>query len=231
MSASPARVRRLALARWESGLMYRNGEQILLAFVIPVVLLIALQWWRPTDDPLAVVLTASIIATAFTSLAISIGFERRSGALRFLATTPLTRSDLLVGKCLAQGGLALLSSLVVLGVGVVLGAQLPFWPSVVVLPFGAVAFAAWGFWLAGAFRAEAVLALANALFILLLIFGGVVVAADQMPGGVIVQWLPSALLADGLRAADATGVLIAVGGLALWAVVGVFLARRNFRWD
>jgi ABC-2 type transport system permease protein len=231
VSASPAHVRRLALARWESGLMYRNGEQILLAFVIPVVLLVALQWWRPTDDPLAVVLTASIIATAFTSLAISIGFERRSGALRFLATTPLTRSDLLVGKCLAQGGLALLSSLVVIGVGVAIGAQLAYWPAVLVLPFGAVAFAAWGFWLAGAFRAEAVLALANALFIVLLIFGGVVVAADQMPGGFIVQWLPSALLADGLRASDSANVLVALAGLTAWGVVGVLLARRNFRWD
>lgn len=231
MSAASARVRRLALARWESGLMYRNGEQILLAFVIPVVLLIALQWWRPAEDPLAVVLTASVIATTFTSLAISVGFERRSGALRFLATTPLTRSDLLVGKCMAQGGLALLSSLVVIVVGVVLGAQLSYWPSVFLLPLGAVAFAAWGFWLAGAFRAEAVLALANAIFVLLLIFGGVVVAAEQMPGGFVIQWLPSALLADGLRSTDGASALISAAGLAIWGVVGILLARRTFRWD
>lgn len=231
MSAASATARRRALARWESGLMYRNGEQILLAFVIPVVLLVALQWWRPADSPLAVVLTASVIATAFTSLAISIGFERRSGALRFLATTPLTRGDLLVGKCLAQGGLALLSSLVVVIVGVALGADLTFWPALAIVPLGAVAFAAWGFWLAGAFRAEAVLALANALFVLFLIFGGVVVAPEQMPGGVIVQWLPPALLADGLRSVDAAGALVAAGGLAAWALLGIVLARRNFRWD
>jgi ABC-2 type transport system permease protein len=231
MTATPARTRRIALAKWESGLMYRNGEQILLAFVIPVVLLVALQWWRPTDNPLAVVLTASIIATAFTSLAISIGFERRSGALRFLATTPLTRGDLLVGKALAQGGLTLLSSLVVVIVGLALGGGLAFWPAIAIVPLGAITFAAWGFWLAGAFRAEAVLALANALFVLFLIFGGVIVAPEQMPGGVIVQWLPSALLADGLRSTAASGALIAAGGLAVWALLGILLARRNFRWD
>jgi hypothetical protein len=65
----------------------------------------------------------------------------------------------------------------------------------------------------------------------LLIFGGVVVAADQMPGGFIVQWLPSALLADGLRASDSANVLVALAGLTAWGVVGVLLARRNFRWD
>lgn len=231
MSATPARTRRLALARWESGLMYRNGEQLLLAFVIPLVLLVALLWWRPSDDPLAVVLTASVIATAFTSLAIGVGFERRSGALRFLATTALSRSDVLVAKCMAQGALALASSAVVLAVGAALGARLPLWYAIAVLPCGAVAFAAWGFWLAGAFRAEAVLALANALFLLFLIFGGVVVSPEQMPGGAVIQWLPSALLADGLRATSATQVLLSAIGLGAWAILGVLLARRNFRWD
>jgi ABC-2 type transport system permease protein len=229
MSAAPSWQRRWALARWESGLLYRNGEQILLAFIIPIILLTALQWWRPTDDPLAIVLTASLLATAFTSLAIGLGFERRSGSLRYLATTPLTTGDILIGKALSQGGLALASAAGVLLVGLVLGLSVSPLAAGLLLPLAAATFACWAFWLAGTLRAEAVLAVANATFLVLVIFGGVVVPAADLPGvaGNIVQWLPSALLADGLRSFTATSAL----GLLPWLLVGAFLARRRFRWD
>jgi ABC-2 type transport system permease protein len=227
VSAAPSMRRRLALARWESGLMYRNGEQILLAFIIPIVLLVALQWWRPADSPIAVVITASLMATAFTSLAIALGFERRSGALRFLATTPVTPADLLTAKAVAQGGLAALSVAGVVAIGLLLGLAVPWLGLLVLVPLGFTTLAAWAFWMAGTFRAEAVLALANAIFVLLLIFGGVVVPATDLPGGVFLQWLPSALLADGLRDLAFTSVL----GLSAWLVAGLLLARRRFHWD
>jgi ABC-2 type transport system permease protein len=229
MSAAPPWRRRWALARWESGLLFRNGEQILLAFIIPIMLLIALQWWRPEDAPLAVVLTASLLATAFTSLAIGLGFERRSGSLRYLATTPLTTADILIGKVLSQGGLALASAAGVLIVGVVLGMAVSPVAALVLLPLAAVTFACWAFWLAGTLRAEAVLAVANATFLVLVVFGGVVVPAAELPAvaAPIVRWLPSALLADGLREFSVVSVL----GLLPWLLIGGFLARRRFRWD
>ena len=100
-----------AHAGWELRLLLRNGEQILLMFVIPIALLFALRIMRggEVDEQVPTVLTVSLIATCFTSLAIGTGFERRAGALKFLATTPLSRLDLLFGKSLATGALAALS--------------------------------------------------------------------------------------------------------------------------
>jgi ABC-2 type transport system permease protein len=225
--------RRWGQARWELRLLLRNGEQILLAFIVPVVLLFALNLWMPTSQPLAAVLTASVLATSFTSLAIGTGFERRSGSLRFLATTPLSRLDVLISKVIAQGILALSSAAVVTVVALVLGISAPWLAMVILLPLGAVSFGAWAFWLAGRFRAEAVLAIANGVFLLLIIFGGVVLPAADMPfgAGVVLQWLPSALLADGLRSDTAPVILVSAIGLVIWALIGTLLARRSFRWD
>jgi ABC-2 type transport system permease protein len=225
--------RRWGQARWELRLLLRNGEQILLAFIVPVVLLFALNLWMPTSQPLAAVLTASLLATSFTSLAIGTGFERRSGSLRFLATTPLSRLDVLVSKVIAQGILALSSAAVVTVVALVLGISAPWLAMVILLPLAAVSFGAWAFWLAGRFRAEAVLAIANGVFLLLIIFGGVVLPAADMPfgAGVVLQWLPSALLADGLRSETDPVILVSAIGLVIWALVGALLARRSFRWD
>lgn len=231
-AASPAQ-RRWGQARWELRLLLRNGEQILLAFILPVVLLIALNLWMPSSNPLAAVLTASVLATSFTSLAIGTGFERRSGSLRFLATTPLSRVDVLVGKVIAQGILALCSAAVVTITARVLGLSAPWFAMVVLLPLAAISFGSWAFWLAGRFRAEAVLAIANGVFLLLIIFGGVVLPAADMPPavGTVLQWLPSALLADGLRSDTGAAILTSAIGLVVWAIVGALLARRSFRWD
>jgi ABC-2 type transport system permease protein len=231
-AASPLR-RRWGQARWELRLLLRNGEQILLAFIIPVVLLVALNIWMPTSNPLPAVLTTSLLATSFTSLAIGTGFERRSGSLRFLATTPLSRLDVLLGKVLAQGILALTSAAIVTSAALALGIVAPWLAMVILLPVAAVSFGTWAFWLAGKFRAEAVLAIANGVFLLLILFGGVVLPAADMPTaiGAVVQWLPSALLADGLRSNATTAILISAAGLLAWAFIGAALARRSFRWD
>ena len=116
-----ARVR--AHARWELRLLLRNGEQILLMFVIPIALLVALVVMRRSeiDTQVPIVMTVSLIATCFTSLAIGTGFERRSGALTFLATTPLSRVDLLLGKAIATAALASLSIAVLALVAAMMG--------------------------------------------------------------------------------------------------------------
>ena len=79
------------------------------------------------------------------------------------------------------------------------------------------------------------LALANGIFVLLIVFGGVVFAAADMPPaiGTVVGLLPSAALADGLNAAVTGGTLPAGGLLVLivWGAAGAVLARRTFSWD
>lgn len=229
-AASPIR-RRLTLTAWELRLTLGNAEQVLLSFIIPIVLLFAVRAWDGSADVLPAIVTVSALATAFTSLAISTGFERRSGTLRFLATTPLSRFDIMIAKVLAQGLLAMASLLVVIGIGALVGESIDVPRAALAVPCALIAFGSWGFWLGGRFRAEAVLAIANAVFVLLIAFGGVLFAADTLPVplDIIVGALPTALLVDALRS-DAD-FLVDVLGLLIWAVLGTVLVRRSFRWE
>lgn len=230
-----------AHARWELRLLLRNGEQLLLVFVIPVALLVGLRAlgvdWLGGSVPVPTVLAVSILATAFTSLAIATGFERRSGALEFLGTTPLTRSDLLIGKLAATVCLTGVSMGVIVLIGVLLGwqPQASWLAALVVAALGVMAAGSWAIAMAGALRAEAVLALANALFVLLVMFAGVIIPASRMPEpfATIVQTLPSGALAEGLRTSLASQAwpLGSIGVLLAWFVAGTLLARRTFRWE
>ncbi len=96
-----------AHARMETRLLVRNGEQLLLALVIPVLLLVGgaesggvvnLGDGRRIDVLTPGVLALAIMSTSFTSLAIATGFERRYGVLKLLGASPLPRSGLLLGK-------------------------------------------------------------------------------------------------------------------------------------
>ena len=238
--------RTVAHAGWETRLVLRNGEQLLLTFLIPIGLLLGLTLTRlggtlggdgSVARALATVLAVSVISSAFTSLAIATGFERRSGALRFLATTPLSRMDLLGGKAgstaIVTGLSAGLAAVVALALGWRPGGASTWALPLIVL--GTAAFAAWGFTLAGLLRAEAVLAVANGLFLVLIMFGGVIIPTASLPApmGAIVQWLPSSALAEGLRACLVAGSAPSAQTwlvLVAWLTVGLGIARRTFRW-
>ena len=243
MITSGARTR--AHTGWELRLLLRNGEQLLLVFIIPIVLVLALglTTFVPggIDGAIPKVLSISILATCFTSLAIATGFERRSGALRFLATTSLTRTNLLAGKAIATAIVTLLSMLVVSLLGVLLGWRPGgSWPlSILVAFLGSFTFAAWGLYLAGALRAEAVLAVANGVFLTLILFGGIIISPDQLPDvlGSIIEFTPSAALVAALTTTLSTQVpstadlLLPSIILAVWGALGALLARRYFRWE
>lgn len=232
-------------AVWETRLLLRNGEQLLLTIIIPVALLLVLAWTTVLPqssgpDALAVsmatVLTVSVISSAFTSLAIATGFERRSGALRLLGTTPLTPAELLTGKAVATLVVTLLSSALVIAAGLVLGWRPTsglIW-MLLGIAVGIAACAPWGLALAGLLRAEAVLAVANAIFLGLLLFGGIVIPASSLPSwmATVVPYLPSGALVEVLTAAlvsseIATGPLLV---LVAWSALGVLVSARTFRW-
>lgn len=241
----------LAQASWETRLLVRNGEQLLLTVVIPLGLLLLLTLTRAlplsadsafTDSAritsaLATVLTVSVISTAFTSLAIATGFERRSGALRLLATTPLSTRDLLIGKLLATLAVTALSTGIVSAAAIVLGWR-PTPGTLWALPLLALGVAAWLPWalaLAGRLRAEAVLAVANGIFLAAISIGGVVIPADELPGlwGEVVGFLPSGALDQVLTVALTRGAFDTAGALVLviWAAAGSVAAVRYFRWS
>lgn len=247
-SATPAPFARRVLAQggFETGTLLRNGEQLLVALVLPALALVGLAVTQaPSLGPgeridVAVpgVLALAVISTAFTGQAISTGFDRRYGVLRLLGVTPLGRSGLLAGKGLA----VLVVAVVQFAVLAVIGAALSWRPELMGLPaaglfwlLGSWAFVALALLLAGALRAEAVLALANLIWVLLLGVGGVLVPPEAMPASVawLVELLPSAALADGLRAALHRGAFDAGAALVLlvWALLGTALSLRSFRWS
>ncbi len=120
-----------AQARMETRLLLRNGEQLLLAVVIPVLVLvggvIGLSHvdldlaHRPVDELTPGVLALAIMSSAFTSVAIATGFERRYGVLKRLGASPLPRTGLLAGKVLALLVVEALQVVLVAVVGLVLG--------------------------------------------------------------------------------------------------------------
>lgn len=243
---APAAARIRAQARFELATLLANGEQLLVSLVLPLGALVGLALTeapdlgpgRRIDVAVPGVLALCVVSAAFTAQAIATGFDRRYAVLRLLGTTPLGRDGLLWGKAVATLGVEALQWFVVGGVGVALGwratpAGLPY--AVLVLLAGTWAFVALALLLAGTVRAEGVLALANLVWVLLLVAGGVIVPAAQLPGvlGTVASWLPSAALADGLRAALGSGTLAALPLLVLvgWAAVATALAARTFRWS
>ena len=244
--AADRRQRILAQAGSDLRATLSNGEQILLTLIIPLALLIALSLLdfsfgsgtTGVDQAVPGILALAVLSTAFTSLAIATGFDRRSGALRLLGTTPLTRTDLVIARALAVAAIEVVQVALIMVVGWLLGwsPQGQWWSVVILLAVGTAAFATWGVALAGVLRAEATLAVANGVFLLLMLGGGVVVPTSQLPDawGAVAAGLPSGALADGLRAVLIDGAAtpwIQVGLLAAWAAVGAFVAARTFRWE
>lgn len=236
----------LAQAGIELRLALRQGEQVLLTLIIPVLvtLLLVLGSLIETDGSgradyfVPGILALAVVSSAFTGLAIATGFERKYGVLKRLGATAMPRSVLLGGKTLAVLGIQALQLSVLVVLGLILGWQ----PrgsvvgAVVIVLLGTAAFAALGMVLAGTLRAEATLAAANLVWFLLLIGGGLLLPLSRLSEGAApaLQFLPSAALADGLRAVfqDGSALPIAPALILLgWSVVGFAAAVRWFRWE
>jgi len=234
-------------ARVETSLTLRHGEQILLTLLIPLALLIGLTLLDilPTGDLGGVskadwvtprIFALAVMSSAFTGQAIALGFDRRYGVLKRLSATALPRWLLVAGRMVAALVVVLLQ-VVVLGV---VAAILGWSPSgagvaeaVLLLVIGTLAFGALGVLLGGSLRAEAVLALANIVWFVLLLAGGILLAPSAMPSGAaaIVELLPSGALAEGLREALVNGVLAwqPVVVLLAWGVLAGAVATRTTR--
>lgn len=259
VAARPASVRRAtaALAAMELRLALRRGENLLVMAVIPVAILLffgglgiiplatgsaAVNFLLPGSMALA------IIATSLVNLGIATAYERSYGVLKRLGGSPLPRVGLVAAKIAAVLVIevAQLILLVVIA-SLVLGWSLPAAVSalealalvVVGLVLGTLAFAGLGLLMAGTLRAEATLALANALFLGFLMLGGVILPLDHLPSwlAALAAVLPANALADLLRTAlgDATGNGTSLPDdlaiLAAWGVLASGLAARRFRWD
>ncbi|WP_183093677.1 ABC transporter permease [Nocardioides stalactiti] len=243
--AAPVARQVLAQTAMEARLLLRNGEQLLLAVVIPLIVLVgAVRGSAALDlgskhtsvDVLTPgVLALAVMSTAFTSLAIATGFERRYGVLKRLGTAPLARGALLGGKIGALLLVEVLQFLVIGAAGLALGWSPDVQPVALLLAvlLGTAAFAGLGMLLAGTLRAEATLAAANLVYLLLLAGGAVVLPAAAYGGlGDVMTWLPSGALGEAMRDAfDGSVAWRELATLAAWAVGGGAAAGRWFRWE
>lgn len=240
-------LRRILLqGRYESLTMLRNGEQLILAVVLPLLALVGLVV-TPLLDGLggsrvnvAVpgILALCAMSTAFTGQGIATGFDRRYGVLRFLSTTPLGRTGLIAGKILAVLAVLALQVAVISAVALPLGWNPPasgWLPGLALLVLGAAAFTALGLLVAGTVRPEATLAITNLLWILFGALGGIVIPAERLPAAAqgIVHYLPSGALGEALREAFLLGTVDFGAALILlaWTVLAGAAAIRWFKWN
>ena len=247
----------VAQARLETRLLLRSSESLLVTLGIPLGVLVFFSGVPvlPTGDVDAVtflvpgVLGLSAAATGLVASAIQTAYERKSGALKLLGATPLGRGGFVAAKLasvlailVVQTGLVMGLALALLGWrpdggvgGVLLGAA-------GVLLAGLV-MASLGLWIAGTLTAELTTAVTNALFLVLLMLGGVAVSPEVLPDALAAAGAASPLgaavavlraLLDGGWGASG-GVLSGAAGslvaLIVWGGIGATLAVRTFRWE
>lgn len=235
---APALRRIRAQAVFDAANVLRNGENLLLTLVIPLAVLVLslvtpLGGSRSTSESLITAIGIAVLASAFTSQAISTGFDRRYGVLRLLGLSPLGSTGLLAARTLVSLLVIALQVLLLVGATGLLAGTWPDDPPQVLRSALAVlmavwAFTAWALALAGSLRAEATLAVANAAFLVLMFGGGLVIPVDSLPWAGLAQWLPTAALAEAMAPAAGPAPLLV---LAAWATVGSVLAARFFRWE
>ncbi|WP_103529284.1 ABC transporter permease [Streptomyces sp. SM12] len=243
-----------AQAALETRMLLRHGEQLLLTVIIPTLLLVLFSAVRIIDtgdggDTVAGrvaflapgVLALAVLSTAFTGQAISTGFERRYGVLKRLGASPLPRWALLTAKSASVAVTLVLQITLLSAVALALGwspaGGVAGWAAALALLVpGAAALSALGLLMAGTLRAEATLAAANLIFVLLMFGGGVVVPLENFPEAVrtVLELLPVAALAEGLREVLQHGGPLPwdrLAVLAAWAVACTAAAARWFRWE
>lgn len=242
MTSTPrSRVR--ALTRTDLRVAARDGEQLLLTLGLPVLLLVFFSTvdlvptgdGKPVDFLAPGVLALALLSVSFVRLAIGLGFDRGFGAIKRLAVTPLRVSEFLAAKVLSTAALFAVQLVVLVLIALALGWR----PGITVAVFGAlilglIAFGAMAFVVASVVEGLTSLAVANALYIVLLLLSGLVFDRDRLPGWLAtsVKGLPSTAVAELLREgfAGGTGPSWAWLCLLAWAIGAPVLAIRLFRW-
>jgi len=231
-----------AQTRFELVNAARRGEAFLLLVLIPLGILLFFGFTGlfglTVDELLPGLLALSILSASLTSLAISTGFERKYHVLKRLGATPMSRTGLIIAKSISVLITELVQLAILIGVAYfVFGwrASANVWLFVVALVLGTAAMSGIGLLMAGTLRAEATLAVANGLYIVLLMLGGIIVPVSVLPPFLneAARILPAApltnLFGESLRQTAFTPTDLAA--LVFWAVVGPALAAWSFTWE
>jgi ABC-2 type transport system permease protein len=236
-----------AQTRLELRLALRRGESVLVTLIIPPALLLffglvdlmPVPADRRAEYLVPGILALAIMSTAMVSTGIATAFERYYKVLKRLGVSPLPRVGLLTAKILSVLVIEVVQTVLIVGVaGLLLGWRPGIVPVAlpVALLLGTAAFGGLGLLMAGALRAEATLAVANGLYLLFLLLGGIVFPISHLGPWLAgpAALLPSTALAETLR--SALGASGTVSGwswliLTIWAVAAPLAAALTFRWE
>src|SRR3984957_16112475 len=233
--------------RLERKMFWRNPSAAFFNFVLPLLFLAAggaiLSGNQHDLNKLVPSIAGmSVMSTTFTALAYNIVFLRERGVLKRIRGTPLPTISYFAGvaanavtNAALQIGIVILAGKLIFGIG---------WPRdwlelIVFVLVGGISLAALG----GAFAPaiphfEATAASVNPVFLPVVFISFYVFDSHSAPGFLrqIAEALPLKPLIDGLSAALVTGSslghnLDALAVIALWGVLGLFLAVRGFSWE
>ena len=234
----------------ETRLTLRRGESLLLTLGIPVALLVFLALTKVLPKPsdganylVPGVLALAIMSTGMVSVGIATAFEREYKVLKRLGATPLGRPRLVAAKVLSVVVIEVVQAAVVICAGLALGWR-PGAASGTVAAFSALGaaicatagFTGVGLLMAGRLRADIVLALANGLWLVLLLLGGMLFPLSKLPSGLrdLAEGLPASALAGALRSAMGSGGHVPGHDwvvLVIWAVGAPLAAALTFLWE
>jgi ABC-2 type transport system permease protein len=163
--------------------------------------------------------------------------------LKRLGSTPLGRPRLRAAKILAVLAVEVLQGTVLVAVGYLLGwnpggpgASALVGEALVAVVLGTLAFGGVGLILAGTLKPLVNRAVVNALFVVLLLLGGMLIPLSKLPHWLaeLSRLLPAAALAQALHGTLGHGVPVAARDwvvLALWAIGAPVVAALTFRWE
>jgi ABC-2 type transport system permease protein len=245
----------LRQVRFTNKAFWRNPASAFFTFVFPLLFLVIFTTLLGNDEGVVngETIRAStfyvfsmaafgLISACYTNIAISVIFAREEGVLKRIRGTPMTAASYLSARVIhaALVGFLLVAITVVFGV-VAYDARVPGGADLVLflvtLFVGAACFASIGLAITGVVpNADAGPPIVNAVILPLLFLSGVFIRInDDAPGWVL--WVgrifPVKHLVDALRESY-LGFPFHWGDLAVlaaWAVAGVIIATRTFRWE
>jgi ABC-2 type transport system permease protein len=231
--------------RFERKMFWRNPSAAFFNFALPLLLLVLTATaFGVDDDDLDILIPGiagmGVLATTFTALAFNLTVLREDGVLKRIRGTPIPAGAYLAGLMGSVTLNAFLQVAMVVVVGnLAYGVDWPQDPLLLLLftALGVICFAALGVAFSHAIPNEdAAPAYTNAIFLPVIFISGVFYSTDELPRAlaVVADALPLKHLIDGLSEAMVGGggeigtALAVVGG---WALAGIFISVRFFRWE
>jgi ABC-2 type transport system permease protein len=233
--------------RLERRMFWRNPSAAFFNFLLPLLFLagggaILAGNQHQLNRLVPAIAAMSVMSTTFTALAYNVVFLRERGVLKRIRGTPLPTISYFGGVAAnAVTNTALQVAIVVLAGKLIFSIGWPRdWAGLIVFVLvGVISLAALGVAFAHAIpNFESTAAYVNAVFLPVVFISFYVFDSSSAPGFLrqIADALPLKPLIDGLSAALVTGSTLgnqldALAVIALWGVLGLFLAVRGFSWE